>query len=74
MSAGRNVDDAQHDQQARGNDRTDHAAPFSDFSDPSETFQGDQRGDPVDGQHHAEREDLVRGQRRVVHVVHADKA
>ena len=73
VAAGRNVDDAQQDQQTRGNDRADHAAPFADFTYPSESLERDERGDPVDCQHHAEREDLVRGQRRVVHVVHAYK-
>lgn len=57
-----------------GNDRTDHTAPFTDLSDPSQSFERDERGDPVDCQHHAERKDLVRGQRCVVRaVVHADK-
>ena len=73
VSAGRNVDDAQQDQQASGNDRTDHTAPFADLADPSQALERDEGGDPVDCQHHAEREDLVRGQRRVVRVVHADE-
>ena len=73
MASGRNVNDAQKDEQTCRYDRADHTSPFADFADPVHTFQGNERSDPVDGQYDYQGEYLVRRKGHVVRFVHADK-
>ena len=73
LAARHQVDHAHDDQQPGRNNRADHTAPFRDLADPRKTLQGDQRGDPIDGQYDHDREEFVGGQRHVVLLVHADK-
>ena len=67
------VDDSQNDQQSGRDDRTDHSAPFADLSDPADAFERDEGCDPVDGQHHDEREELVGGQNGIGLLVQSDE-
>ena len=73
VASGGQVDRAQYDEQSGGDDRADHAAPFADLADPVQSLERNEGGDPVDDQHHDEREGLVRGQRHVMRLVHADE-
>ena len=73
VTARGDVDDAQQNEQSGGYDRADHTAPFADFPDPAQTFERDEGGQPVDGQHHHQREDLVRRQDHVRMLVQSDE-
>ena len=51
MAAGRNVNDAQKNEQTCRYDRTDHTSPFADFADPVHAFQRNECCDPVNSQY-----------------------
>lgn len=73
VAARGDVDDAQHDEQSGGDDGAYHAAPLADFAHPVEPLERDEGGQPVDGQHDDQREELVRGERHVVGLVDPDE-
>ena len=73
MAAGRQIDNTEHDQQTRRNDRTDQTADLGHFTDPAQTLKGDECSCPVDHQHDDQRIHFIGSQSHIGRRMHADK-
>ena len=73
VSAGSEIDHSEQNQQSGRNDRSDQTAYFRNFADPVQPLHSNERGDPIDDQHHDQRKHLIGCQQHILMGVKTDK-